>query len=89
VLTHHADRIGFADVGEGAARFDAYRRALEAAGASERGAGPYAYDHYSDGTPITARDRRRYRELGAEAAGFGDPFDADGPFRAWLETDDA
>ncbi len=59
---------------------------LAAAGWPESSQWPYAYDRFDDGVPIPPIARAIHRELGREAARFGDPFarDAPGGFAAWL-----
>jgi lipopolysaccharide biosynthesis glycosyltransferase len=49
----------------------------------------YAYDYYSNGEKITSRARLVFRELGARALKFGDPFSAGGKntYYYWLNKD--
>jgi hypothetical protein len=75
-----------ADVGAAQAVFERVAAELAAAGWPESSPWPYAYDRFDDGVPIPPIARSIHRELGLQAARFGDPFarDAPGGFAAWL-----
>jgi hypothetical protein len=75
-VTRYNDRLRMSDIGDAAELFRRYAALLKSAGYDETKSWAYAYDHFSDGSPIGERARRRYRRLGSGAERFGDPFDA-------------
>ncbi|MEY2441283.1 MAG: hypothetical protein QOJ46_709 [bacterium] len=85
-MTAYLPDLKLADAGEAAAVFERFGAELAAAGWAESARWPYAYDRFVDGVPIPPIARAIHRELGPEAARFGDPFhrDAPGGFAAWL-----
>lgn len=85
-LTRYSDRLRLSRLGPAAEIFERYRQLLLAAGWRETRDLPYAWDRFDNGIPIPALVRRLYRELGDDAARFGDPFRTShaGSFFAWL-----
>ena len=65
-----------------------FAAALEDAGWRETAALPYAFARFDNGVPIPPLARELYRDLGAAAARFGDPFATagEGSFYAWLSA---
>ena len=67
-----------------------YEREIAVAAGDPISRWPWAFGHYSDGTPIAAADRWLYRERSELQAAFPDPYDARPgrtSFRAWCETE--
>lgn len=66
--------------------FPRYREALEAAGYGQARERAWAYDSFDNGVPIPEEVRRIYRDLGDQAAAFGDPRRTapEGSFFRWL-----
>ncbi|MFN7942396.1 MAG: hypothetical protein U0X73_12425 [Thermoanaerobaculia bacterium] len=84
--TRYFDRLRVSELGAAADLFARYGAALAAAGDETTRAWPYAFGRFADGVAIPEVARELYRELGADAARFGDPFagPAPGSFRAHL-----
>ena len=61
-----------------------YRRQVARAQPATVPAGYWHYGVFSNGVPIPREVRVLYRDSPHLRAGFDDPFDADGPFYAWL-----
>lgn len=85
-LTRYSDRLRLSRLGPAAEIFERYRGRLFAEGWRETRGLPYAWDRFDNGIPIPALVRRLYRDLGDDAARFGDPFRTASPgsFFAWL-----
>ena len=84
-VTRHAERPRMAEIGIAAEAFQEYTRALAAAGHAETRHWPSAFACFDDGVPIPDTARWLHRELGEDAARFGDPFRGGaGSFREWL-----
>lgn len=86
-MTRHSERLTRENLGPVARLLDRYHAGLLAAGHRETSGWPYAFARFDDGVAIPAVAREIYRELGDEAARFGDPFAVagEGSFRHYLE----
>jgi hypothetical protein len=86
-VTRYSRRLDMGNIGAAAELFRRYVALLEAAGYHEAKAWPYAYGRFDNGVPITDEARQAYRELGATADRFGDPFTtaSRGSFLRWFE----
>lgn len=84
--TRYVPGLTLSDMGPAAEMFRRYRQLVEAAGYHETKSWSYAYGCFDNGVEVSASARHAYRELGAAAERFGDPFQTAAPdsFFRWL-----
>ena len=84
--TRYVERHRVAELGAAAEVFRQYREAVLEAGHEQAQGWPYGYALFDNGERIPDAARKLYRESGAQAGHFGDPFHttAQGSFYEWL-----
>ena len=86
-VTKYRPELAVDDAGAAAPLFRHYAALLEKAAWRTTALWPYAWGRFTNGVPAPDAARRLYDSLGAEAARFGDPLEADPPgsYFQWLK----
>lgn len=87
IVSRYAPEFRVENAGAAAEVFRRYQRLLEECGWRDMASLPYGWNCFENGETITPADRRAWRQLGAAAEKFGNPF-ATGPgtFHSWRRT---
>jgi glycosyltransferase involved in cell wall biosynthesis len=74
-ISRYQNRYELSDLGDAARLFREYRDRIDRCGHGDVASLPYAFGCYEDGSMISSRTRKMYREYGSGRDRFGNPFE--------------